>query len=123
MGYYSIALAFAAAILILSQTVVVVILAYGQISSTRLFGCQRYGDSMHCDLLLNEMEAYETIGNSTLINPLTSNDTLFVDGTLVQALAMRGEYRESIEIKTSPELNPRQSTVAFWGKSTNITPY
>jgi hypothetical protein len=123
MGYYSIALAFAAAILILSQTVVVVILAYGQISSTRLFGCQRYGDSMHCDLLLNEMEAYETIGNSTLIHPLTSNDTLFVDGTLGQALEMRGEYRESIEFTNSPELNPNQFSISFWVKSTNIEPY
>src|SRR6266511_5153342 len=123
MGYYSIALAFAAAILILSQTVVVVILAYGQISSTRLFGCQRYGDSMHCDLLLNEMEAYETISNSTLIHPLTSNDTLFVDGTLGQALEMRGEYRESIEFTNSPELNPNQFSISFWVKSTNIEPY
>jgi glucose/arabinose dehydrogenase len=122
MDYYSIALAFAAALLILSQTIVV-ILAYGQISSTRLFGCQRYGDSMHCDLLLNEMEAYETVGNSTIIHPLISNDTLFVDGMLGQALEMRGEYRESVEFTNSPELDPNQFSISFWVKSTKIEPY
>jgi glucose/arabinose dehydrogenase len=122
MSYYPIGLALAAALLILSQTVVIV-LSYGQISSTQVFGCQRYGDSMHCDLLANQMEAYETIGNSTLIHPLTSNDTLFVDGTLGQALEMRGEYRESIEIANSPELNPNQFSISFWIKSTKIEPY
>jgi glucose/arabinose dehydrogenase len=122
MDYYSIALAFAAALLILSQTIVV-ILAYGQNSSTRLFGCQRYGDSMHCDLLLNEMEAYETVGNSTIIHPLISNDTLFVDGKIGQALEMRGEYRESVEFTNSPELDPNQFSISFWVKSTKIEPY
>src|ERR687888_2650631 len=101
MGYNSIAFAFAAALLLIVSQVIVVSLALGQNSSTWLFGCQRYGDSMHCDLLLNQMEAYETIGNSTLIHPLTSTDTLFVDGTIGQALEMRGEYRESIEITNS----------------------
>jgi glucose/arabinose dehydrogenase len=122
MSYYPIGLALAAALLILSQTVVI-FLSYGQISSTQVFGCQRYGDSMHCDLLANQMEAYETIGNSTLIHPLTSNDTLFIDGTLGQALEMRGEYRESIEIANSPELNPNQFSISFWIKSTKIEPY
>ena len=122
MDYYSIALAFAAALLIISQTIVV-ILAYGQISSTQLFGCQRYGDSMHCDLLLNEMEAYETVGNSTIIHPLISNDTLFVDGKIDQALEMRGEYRESVEFTNSPELDPNQFSISFWVKSTKIEPY
>jgi glucose/arabinose dehydrogenase len=122
MDYYSVALAFAAALLILSQTIVV-ILAYGQNSSTRLFGCQRYGDSMHCDLLLNEMEAYEAVGNSTIIHPLISNDTLFVDGKIGQALEMRGEYRESVEFTNSPELDPNQFSISFWVKSTKIEPY
>ena len=123
MGYNSIAFAFAAALLLIVSQVIVVSLALGQNSSTWLFGCQRYGDSMHCDLLLNQMEAYETIGNSTLIHPLTSTDTLFVDGTIGQALEMRGEYRESIEITNSPQLNPNQFSVSFWVRSTKIEPY
>jgi glucose/arabinose dehydrogenase len=123
MGYNSIAFAFTAALLLIVSQVIVVSLALGQNSSTWLFGCQRYGDSMHCDLLLNEMEAYETIGNSTLIHPLTSRDTLFVDGTIGQALEMRGEYRESIEITNSPQLNPNQFSISFWVKSTKIEPY
>src|SRR5919108_3560590 len=103
MVYYSTALALAAAVVVLvSHNIIIINLAVGQISSTQLFGCQRYDDSMHCDLLLNEMQAYEAIGNSTLIHPLTSNDTLFVDGKLGQAVEMRGEYRESIEITNSP---------------------
>jgi glucose/arabinose dehydrogenase len=122
MGYYSIALAFVAALLILSQAIVVSP-ALGQNSSTRLFGCQRYSDSLHCDLLLNEMEAYQTIGNSTLLHPLISKDTLFVDGTIGGALEMRGEYRESIEITNSPELDPNQFSISFWVKSTTIEPY
>jgi glucose/arabinose dehydrogenase len=124
MVYYSTALALAAAVVVLvSHNIIIINLAYGQISSTQLFGCQRYGDSMHCDLLLNEMQAYEAIGNSTLIHPLTSNDTLFVDGKLGQAVEMRGEYRESIEITNSPALKPSQFSISFWVKSTTIEPY
>lgn len=111
-----------ASILILTQAFVAV-LAYGETSSTRLFGCQRYGDSMHCNPLLNELEAYQASGNSTLIHPLTSNDTLFVDGISGQALEMRGEYRESIEIANSPQLNPNNFSISFWVKSTKIEPY
>src|SRR5919109_283807 len=110
MVYYSTALALAAVVVVVlvSHNIIIINLAVGQISSTQLFGCQRYGDSMHCDLLLNEMQAYEAIGNSTLIHPLTSNDTLFVDGKLGQAVEIRGEYRESIEITNSPALKPSQ---------------
>ena len=126
MVYYSTALALAAAavvVVLVSHNIIIINLAVGQISSTQLFGCQRYGDSMHCDLLLNEMQAYEAIGNSTLIHPLTSNDTLFVDGKLGQAVEIRGEYRESIEITNSPELKPSQFSISFWVKSTTIEPY
>jgi glucose/arabinose dehydrogenase len=123
MVYYSTALALAAVVVLVSHNIIIINLAVGQISSTQLFGCQRYGDSMHCDLLLNEMQAYEAIGNSTLIHPLTSNDTLFVDGKLGQAVEMRGEYRESIEITNSPELKPSQFSISFWVKSTTIEPY
>jgi glucose/arabinose dehydrogenase len=122
MGHFSIALGFAASLLIVSQTIVV-ILAYSQVSSTQLFGCQQYGDSMHCDPILNNMQAYETVGNSTLIHPLTSKDTLFVDGTFGQAIEMRGEYRESVEVTNTAELDPNQFSVSFWVKSTKIEPY
>ncbi len=122
MGYYSIALAFATALVLVSHYIILN-LAYGQMSSSQLFGCQEYGDSVHCDLLLNEMQAYEAIGNSTLIHPLISNDTLFVDGKVGQAVEMRGEYRESIEINNSPELNPMQFSISFWMQSTTIGPY
>jgi hypothetical protein len=89
-------------------------LAYGQTSSTNLFGCQQYGDTIHCDRLLNKMEGYQADGNSTLINALTSGDTLFVNGRSGQALEMRGEFTESIEIMNLPELNPKQFSVSFW---------
>ena len=123
MSYRSttLALAAAAALVLVSQTTIV--MAYGQISSTQLFGCQRYSDAMHCDLLLNEMGGYETIGNSTLIRALTSDHTLFVDGKSGQALEMRAEYRESIQMMNVPELNPYQFSVSFWIKSTKIEPY
>ena len=97
-------------------------LAYGQTSS-QLFGCQRYGDSMHCDLLLNQMDAHEVIGNSTLVHPLTTSETIFVEGQIGQAVEMRGEYRESIEMMNVPELNPTQFSVSFWLKPTTIEPY
>ncbi|MDW0121792.1 MAG: hypothetical protein QOK81_04150, partial [Nitrososphaeraceae archaeon] len=71
MNRYSSALSLAATVILVFQTSV---LAYGQISSSQLFGCQEYGSSMHCDLLLNEMEASEVRGNSSLINPLTTTD-------------------------------------------------
>jgi glucose/arabinose dehydrogenase len=120
MNHYSSALSLAATVIIVLQTSV---LADGQISSSQLFGCQQYGSAMHCDLLLNEMEANEVRGNSSLINPLTTTDILFVNGKLGQALEMRGEYRESIEILNSPELNPNQFSISFWMQSTKIEPY
>jgi glucose/arabinose dehydrogenase len=120
MNRYSSALSLAATVILVFQTSV---LAYGQISSAQLFGCQEYGRAMHCDLLLNEMEANEVRGNSSLINPLTTTDILFVNGKFGQALEMRGEYRESIEIMNSPELNPNQFSISFWMQSTKIEPY
>src|ERR687893_1154347 len=97
--------------------------AFAQISSAELFGCQQYGRAMHCDLLLNEIRVNEVIGNSSLINPLTTMDTLFVTGKFGQAVEMRGDYRESIEIMNSPELNPKQFSISFWMQSTMIEPY
>ena len=97
--------------------------AYGQISSGQLFGCQKYGGTMHCDLLMNKMDAFEVTGNSTLIYPLTTTSTLFVEGKLGRALEMRAEYRESIEIMNSPELDPKQFSISFWIKPTKIEPY
>jgi glucose/arabinose dehydrogenase len=99
-------------------------LAFGQQQlSTQLFGCQHYGDSTHCDPLLNEIEAYEATGNSTLIHSLTTEDTVFVEGKIGQAVEMRGQYRESIEVMNTPELNPTQFSISFWLKPTVIEPY
>ena len=120
MNRYSSGLVLAATIVLIFQPS---ILAYGQISSAQLFGCQEFGGAMHCDLLMNKMDAYEVTGNSTLIHPLTTSDTLFVEGKLGRGLEMRGEYRESIEIMNSPELNPTQFSISFWIKSTKIEPY
>jgi glucose/arabinose dehydrogenase len=123
MSFYQTAVILSATILILSQNIVAAF-AYDEVSyTTKLFGCQQYGDSIHCNPLLNELAAYETTGNSTLVHPLTSSDTLFVDGISGQALEMRGEYRESIEIPNSPQLNPNNFSVSFWIKSTNLEPY
>ncbi|MDP8888154.1 MAG: PQQ-dependent sugar dehydrogenase [Thermoproteota archaeon] len=120
MNRFFSAFSLAAAIMLVLQTT---FLAYPQISSAELFGCQQYGRTMHCDLLLNEMQVNEVIGNSSLINPLTTTNVLFVNGKFGQALEMRGEYRESIEIMNSPELNPKQFSISFWMQSTTIEPY
>ncbi|MFL6478943.1 MAG: PQQ-dependent sugar dehydrogenase [Nitrososphaera sp.] len=101
----------------------ITIVAHGQTSSTHLFGCQRYGGVMHCDLLLNELDATEAPGNSTLINNLTSKDVVYVSGKSGQSMQMKGEYRDSVEIMNSPELNPNQFSVSFWMRSTTIEPY
>ena len=82
MNRYSGAFSIAATMILVLQTT---FLAYGQISSAQLFGCQQYGGVMHCDLLLNEMEGNEVLGNSSLINPLTTTDLLFVNGNAVSA--------------------------------------
>src|SRR5918992_2517593 len=120
MSRYSNALSIATALMLMVQ---MAHLAYGQASTSQLFGCQYYGDVMHCDMLLNELQGIEVIGNSTLINPLTTTETLFVNGKSGQALEMRGEFRESIEIMNSPELNPGQLSVSFWMMPTAIEPY
>jgi glucose/arabinose dehydrogenase len=98
------------------------VLAYGQ-TSPQLFGCQRYGDSMHCDLLMNEMEGSEAMGNSTLIQLLSTSETIYVDGRIGKAVQMHGEYRESIEIMNVPDLNPTQFSVSFWLRPTTVEPY
>ena len=85
MNFYSGALALAVTMMLILQPS---ILAYGQISSAQFFGCQKYGGTMHCDLHMNKMDAYEATGNSTLVYPLTTTDTLFVDGKLGRALEM-----------------------------------
>jgi glucose/arabinose dehydrogenase len=120
MNHYFSAFSLAATIMLILQTT---FLAYAQISSAELFGCQQYGRAMHCDLLLNEIQVNEVMGNSSLINPLTTTDMLFVNGKFGQALEMRGEYRESVEIMNSPELNPKQFSISFWMQSTTIEPY
>jgi glucose/arabinose dehydrogenase len=122
MSLYSSALSIATILLIL-LTNAPIQLAYGQASSSQLFGCQYYGNVMHCDLLLNEMAGIEVIGNSSLINPLTTTELLFVNGQSGQAIEMRGEFRESIEIMNSPELNPSQFSVSFWMSPTVVEPY
>jgi hypothetical protein len=90
MSRYSSALSIATALMLMVQ---MTHFAYGQASSSQLFGCQYYGDVMHCDMLLNELEGIEVRGNSTLINPLTTTETLFVNGKSGQALEMRGEFQ------------------------------
>ncbi|MCI0558679.1 MAG: PQQ-dependent sugar dehydrogenase [Nitrososphaera sp.] len=91
---------------------------------TQIYGCQRYSaDVTHCDLYLNEIEGYQVEGTSTLIHPLTTGKTLFVDGKVAKALEMRAEYRESIEIANTPDLNPPQFSVSFWMKITKEEPY
>jgi glucose/arabinose dehydrogenase len=122
MGLYFISLSIATILILLAQTT---LLAYGQSSSSssQFFGCQYYAGIMHCDLLLNEIEGIEVRGNSSLINPLATTETLFVNGRSGQGLEMRGEYRESVEIMNSAELSPTRFSVSFWMMPTKIEPY
>ena len=96
---------------------------YAQEANAHLYGCQRYGEQMHCDLLLNDMEGYEVIGNSTLVQPLTTSKTIFVEGRDGRAIDMRAEYRESVEIMNVPEINTEQFSVSFWIMTTTVEPY
>lgn len=109
------------AIMIVSSSTIT--LVYAQEVITHLYGCQRYGEQMHCDLLLNEMEGYEVMGNSTLVQPLTTSKTIFVEGRDGSAIDMRAEYRESVEIMNVPEINTEQFSVSFWIKTTRVEPY
>jgi glucose/arabinose dehydrogenase len=96
-------------------------LAQGQ---SQIYGCQEYGaDVVHCDLMVGEMQGYEVVGNSTVIHPLSSGETIFTDGKVGKAAELRAEYRESIEVMNTPELNPPEFTIAFWMKQTRSEPY
>lgn len=90
---------------------------------TQPFGCQYYGDLMHCDLLPSDLKGYSEIGNSTLIHPITNLKTSFVDGKVGKALQIRSEYRESIEMMNVPEMNSKEFSISFWVKNTGIEPY
>lgn len=120
MSRYVSAFSIAVAIMLVIYTT---LLGYAQMSSAELFGCQQYGRSIHCDLLLNEIQVNEVRGNSSLVNPLTTSHLQFVNGKVGQALEMRGEYRESIEVMNSPQLNPKQFSISFWMQPTTIEPY
>jgi glucose/arabinose dehydrogenase len=109
------------AIMIVSSSTITPV--YAQEANTDLYGCQRYGEQMHCDLLLNDMEGYEVIGNSTLVQPLTTSKTIFVEGRDGRAIDMRAEYRESVEIMNVPEINTEQFSVSFWIMTTTAEPY
>ncbi|MDQ3806926.1 MAG: PQQ-dependent sugar dehydrogenase [Thermoproteota archaeon] len=117
--YYS-AFSLAVTMMLILQSA---LLAFAQVSSSELFGCQQYGRSIHCDLLLNEIQVNEVRGNSSLVNPLTTSHLQFVNGKVGQALEMRGEYRESIEVMNSPQLNSKQFSISFWMQPTTIEPY
>jgi glucose/arabinose dehydrogenase len=69
------------------------------------------------------MQAHEVIGKSTLVHPLTTSETIFVDGKDGKAVEMRGQYRESIEVMNVPDLNPAQFSVSLWLRPTTIEPY
>jgi glucose/arabinose dehydrogenase len=117
VNYYP-ALAIAAILLASTGT------AYAQpANESRIYGCQEYAETMHCDLLMNELEAFEVTGNTTLVDPVVATETLFVDGKQGQALEMRAEYRESIEVMNVPAISPEQFTMSFWIKTTRIEPY
>lgn len=118
MNYNPVAIALAATLILATPLAT----AYGQ-ASPQLFGCQRYGEAIHCDLLMNEIEGYEVVGNSTMIHPLTTSETIFIEGVADKALEMRGQYRESIEIMNVPSLIPEQFSVSFWLRPTTIEPY
>jgi glucose/arabinose dehydrogenase len=120
MSRYVSAFSIAVAIMLVASTT---LLGYAQMSLDELFGCQQYGRTMHCDLLLNKIQVNEVRGNSSLIDPLTTSHLQFVNGKSGQALEMRAEYRESIEIMNSPELNLKQFSISFWIQPTTIEPY
>src|ERR671924_304699 len=109
------------AIMIVSSSTITPV--YAQEANAHLYGRQRYGEQMHCDLLLNDMEGYEVIGNSTLVQPLTTSKTIFVEGRDGRAIDMRAEYRESVEIMNVPEINTEQFSVSFWIMTTTVEPY
>ena len=93
-------------------------------SASQVFGCQRYAsDVVHCDLMLNEMQGYEVGGNATVVHPLSSGQSIFVEGRFANATEMRAEFRQSIEIMNTVELNPEAFTVAFWLKQPRSEPY
>lgn len=90
----------------------------------QVFGCQRYGsDVVHCDLMLNEMQGSEASGNSTVVHPLSAGQSIFVEGRFDNATEIRAEYRQSVEIMNTPEINPEAFTVAFWLKQPRSEPY
>jgi len=118
-NYEIIATALAVAMIALSP----VVAAFGQASREQLFDCEYYGDTMHCNLLLNDLQGFEASGNSTLVHPITNNETKYVDGKIGKALEMHSEYRESIEMMNVPEINAKQFSVSFWLKNIQTEPY
>jgi len=113
-------MALAATLIVLSPA----IQAFAQApSTTQPFGCQYYGEVMHCDLLPGDLQGYEVNGNSTVVHPVTNGQTLFVDGKDGKALEMRSQYRESIEMMNVPDINSKQFSVSFWVESMEVEPY
>jgi glucose/arabinose dehydrogenase len=89
----------------------------GNENKTQFYGCGKYGQTIHCDPLINKLESYEIRASPSRMYKITK-EPIFVDGKEGKALEMHARQRESIVFANTENLNLTQFSISFWIKRT-----
>jgi glucose/arabinose dehydrogenase len=84
-------------------------------SSVKFYGCTDYGDTVHCDPLVNKLKSYVVRGFWTRIYTPAGNPNL-VNGHYSKALEMKSNRLESVEFKSTKNINTQEFSISFWIK-------
>jgi glucose/arabinose dehydrogenase len=83
----------------------------------KFFGCTDYGDTIHCDPLINELKSYIVPGLwSKIYTSSAGANPILVDGKYGKALEMRANRLESVEVNNTKSINPQSFSISFWIK-------
>ncbi len=87
-------------------------------NKTSFYGCEKYGDSVHCDLFKNSFYGNETSHNSKKIVDIT-REPIYVQGKYDKAIEFNDKYGDYVEIPEQNIYNSPQFSISFWIKKTN----
>jgi glucose/arabinose dehydrogenase len=84
---------------------------------TKFYGCTDYGDTIHCDPLINELKSYVVRGLwSKIYTSSAAANPILVDGKYGKALEMRANRLESVEVNNTKSISPQSFSISFWIK-------
>jgi glucose/arabinose dehydrogenase len=88
-------------------------------NSTVYYGCDKYKDFYHCDLIPNKFKSYQiTSKSSKIFNSTDIPD--FVEGKEGKALEMHANYLKSIIFSNTTYMDPNKFSISFWVKGVSL---